>query len=249
MEDITMNYEDFILLGVPVSQLPNGLHFSYNEGTKNLLQKFNPDPLGVMEFFDPYGGAIVNLDIAFEYSPKSPETDRIVKLDEIFDDTFSGMKNYVYAYLKHRGDTERYAAENLKVIFDKYGNIAKESYREALTYSHTLLQELKNHPAEIKVLLLTPWMDAHEKAAKEMRDLMEKRNEDMAHQTHIKVREARKEVDYYYHKIVNRINAMINLHTKDYVPGFYDEFNQHATEYNNKYAQHLGRLREEKKKR
>jgi hypothetical protein len=61
------------------------------------------------------------------------------------------------------------------------------------------------------------------------------------------MKEARQETDFYYHKIVNRINAMINLHGKDFVPGFFDEFNRHATEYNNKYAQHIGRIQAGKK--
>jgi hypothetical protein len=237
-----------ILVGVSLSQFPNNLHFPYTSESLALFMKYNPSTLGIKEFFDPFELSFQKLDTAFEYSPKSPETERIARLDEEFDLTFAGMRNYSFSFLKHFNEDDRYAAENLKIIFDKYGNIARQPYRQAIGSSHNLVQELRNRPDDIQKINLTSWIDAHEAAAKKVADLLDKRIEEMSQQTNLRIREVRQEVDFYYHKIVNRINAMINIHGKDYVPGFFEEFNRHATEYNNKYAIHIGRIQAEKEK-
>ncbi|MDR2408337.1 MAG: DUF6261 family protein [Bacteroidales bacterium] len=239
--------DENILAGVIVSQFSNGLHWKYVSETLDLLGKHNPESLGIVPFYEPFKIAIQNEDAAFKYSAKSAETERIAKLDEQFDIAFSGMRNYANAFLKHLGDAERYAAENLKVVFDKYGNITKQSYRQALGLAHNLIQDLRNRHEDVQTINLIPWIDAFEMKEQQLSSLLEKRNEEMSQQTNLRMKETRQETDFYYHKIVNRINAMINLYGKDFVPGFFEEFNQHATEYNNIYAQHIGRIQAGKK--
>jgi hypothetical protein len=230
------------LIGVTVSQFRNGTHYQYLYEVLGLVKKYDPNLLGIQLFFDPFQTALNNEDTALERILKSVETERIANLDYNFDFTFGGMREYTHSFLRHSDESVRYAAENLNVIFDKYGNIGKQSYRQELAMSHNLLQELHKHPADIAMLKLETWMNAHEAAANELLALLEKRNEEISQQSNLRVKDARRESDIFYHKIVNRINAMINIHGKDYVPGFFNEFNTHATEYNNKYAQHIGRI-------
>jgi hypothetical protein len=245
---MSIYYED-ALLGVNVSQHPNGMHVEYVREVLMSLEKYGPDALGVRPFFDPFRQAVNNEITALEYIPKSADTKRIAKANNKFDNTFAGMRTYTHSFLNSVNDAEVYAAENLKVVLDKYGNIARKPYRQELSLSHNLVEDLRKRPNDIQVINLTTWINAHEMAANELFALLEKRNEEMARQINLHVRKMRKETDFYYHKNVNRINSMINIHGKDYVTGFFDEFNQRATEYNNKYAQHIGRLRAEKEKK
>jgi hypothetical protein len=237
-----MSTNEDTLIGVTISRFMNGTHYQYLLEVLELLKKHDPNPLGIQPFFDSFQIVINDEGVALEHITKSVETERIAKLDDKFDFTFGGMRDYTHSFLRHSGEAERYAAENLTVIFEKYGNIGKQPYRQELALSHNLLQDLRKHPADIETIKLTPWIDAHETAASELLALLEKRNEEISQQSSLRVKDARHESDIVYHKIVNRINAMINLNGKDYVPGFFNEFNTHATEYNNKYAQHIGRI-------
>jgi hypothetical protein len=239
--------DDDILVVATVSQFPNSLHREYVFEVLNLLGKHNPQSLGIEFFYEPFNIAVQNEDTAFKYLAKSADTERIAKIDEQFDASFLGMRSYSNSFLKHFGEAERYAAENLKVILDKYGNITKQPYRQALALAHNLIQDLRNRAEDIRTINLVPWIDAFEMMEQQLSSLLEKRNEEMSQQTTLRMKDARQETDSCYHRIVNRINAMINLHGKDFVPRFFDEFNRHATEYNNKYAQHIGRIQAAKK--
>ncbi|MDR1180612.1 MAG: DUF6261 family protein [Bacteroidales bacterium] len=234
------------LLRVRTTYLPNDSHFSFHKENEEIYDYYDPNLLGILVFIEPFKFALRNEDEALEYIYKSAETERIVEVDMRFDNSFEGMRDNSLSFLKHPGAAERYAAQNLEIIFNQYGNIGKYSYRQELTASHNLLQELRNHEADIKLLKLEPWIDAHEDAAKELATLLDKRINETAQKSHLKVRDTRQAVDMNYQLITDRIDAMINIHGKDYVPGFFNKYNAHAQEYKNSLAQHLGRIRKNK---
>jgi hypothetical protein len=237
----------FKLIRLATRLLTNELHFRFHKENEALYDKYDPNQLGIQEFTDSFKEALQKEDIALTYIRKSAETERIAELDNKFDFTFEGMRDYVFSHLKHYLEKTRHAAENLKVVFDKYGNIGKEPYRQELGSSYNLLQDLRNRTEDIEIINLGPWMDAHEAAANELADLLDKRTSETAKKTDLRMKEARQEVDMVYQQITDRIDAMINLHGKDFVPEFYNEYNAHATEYKVKLAQHLGRVQAGKK--
>jgi hypothetical protein len=237
----------FRLIRLTTRLFTNELHFRFHKENEELYDRYDPNQLGIQEFMDPFREALKKEDTALTHIRKSAETKRITELDSIFDFTFEGMRDYAFSHLKHYDEKVRHAAENLKIIFDKYGNIGKEPYRQELGSSYNLLQDLRNLPNDIEIINLIPWMDAHETAAKELADLLDKRMSETAKKTDLRMREARLEVDTVYQQITDRIDAMLNLHGKDLAPEFYNMYNAHATEYKNKLAQHLGRIQAGKK--
>ena len=198
-------------------------------------------------YFNPLQTKIIDLDTALERIRKSADTDRIAVADSEFDRSFSGMHEYTRSCRNHFDPTVRKAAENLLTVFDHYGNIGKEAYRQELASSFNLLQDLRARPGDVAALALEPWMSAHEQAANALAALLGKRTEEIWKQSDLNVREVRKELDAIHQQIITRIDAMINLYGKDFVPGFVAEYNAHATEYKNKLAQHLGRIHAGKK--
>jgi hypothetical protein len=224
------------------------LHFRFHTENDSLYTRYGDGPLGISVFITPFRTRLADLDTALERIRKSPETERIATADHDFDTSFSGMSEYARSCLHHFDTAVRRAAENLEVVFRHYGNIGKEAYRQELASSYNLMQDLRTRNMDVQALNLDPWMKAHEQAAATLAALLNARTGETAKQTELRVRQVRREVDALYQQITDRIDAMINLHGRDFVPGFVAEYNAHATEYKNKLAQHLGRIHAEKNK-
>jgi hypothetical protein len=207
--------------------------------------KYDPRTLEITEFIPEYDAALGDLDAALERIRKSAETDRIAVLDAEFDTTYSGMEGYLRVCLKHFSPDVRHAAENLAVVFDKYGNIGRQPYRQELGSSVNILQDLRARAADVNAVQLQPWMDAHEGAANALAALLDVRTSEDAQQTDIRVIDARRRMENVYQQTTDRLDAVINLRGKDFAGGFYAEYNAHATEYKNTLAQHLGRIRKD----
>jgi hypothetical protein len=218
------------------------MFFRFMSENKVYYIKYNPQTLEIEEFMVEYDAALGDLDTALERIRKSAETDRIAVLDAEFDTSYTGMEGYVRVCLKHFSPDVRHAAENLVIVFDQYGNIGRQPYRQELASSVNLLQDLRARAADVATVQLQPWMEAHEEAANALAALLDARTGEDALQTDIRVIDARRRMENIYQKTTDRLDAKINLDGKDFVPGFYAEYNAHATEYKNTLAQHLGRI-------
>jgi hypothetical protein len=231
------------LVRVKTRSLPNEQHFRFHTENDGLYTKYGVVALGIEPFITPFRAKLSDEDVALERIRKSAETDRIAVADDEFDRSFSGMREYSRSCLNHFDPTVRRAAENLDIVFEHYGNIGKEPYRQELASSHNLLQDLRERATDVTALNLEPWMTAHEQTANTLAAMLDERNVEISRQTELGVKQTRIELDDIYQQITDRIDAMINLYGKDFVFGFVAEYNAHATEYKNKLAQHLGRLR------
>ncbi|MDR1582244.1 MAG: DUF6261 family protein [Prevotellaceae bacterium] len=235
------------LVRVRTFAFSNELHFRFHTENDDLYTKYGVEPLSIGVYINPFRTKLSDLNTAMERIRKSADTERIAVADDEFDRSFSGMYEYTRSCRNHFDPTVQHAAENLMIIFDHYGNIGKEAYRQELASSFNLLQDLRAKTTDVATLNLEPWMAAHEQAANALANLLNTRTSEISKQSELRVRYVRKEIDVIYQQITDRIDAMINLHGKDFVPGFVAEYNAHATEYKNKLAQHLGRIRAGKK--
>jgi hypothetical protein len=235
------------LVRVRVYILPNELHFRFHTENGTLYTKYSPELLGIDTFISPFRVKLTDLDTALERIRKSPYTARAVEADRDFDATYSGLHDYAHSCLHHFDPKVRQAAENIIIVFEHYGNIGRQSYRQELASSSNLIQDLRARESDMAAMNLGPWIEAHEQAAHSLADLLDGRTGETAQQTELRVRQVRRELDAIYRQITDRIDAMINLHGRHFVPGFVAEYNAHATEYKNKLAQHLGRIHAGKK--
>ncbi|MDR1455263.1 MAG: DUF6261 family protein [Tannerella sp.] len=235
------------LVRVRTHLLPNELHFRFHTENDQLYTKHGVEPLGICIFITPFRHELEDLTTALERISKSAETVRIAGADHEFDVSFSGMHEYARSCLHHFSLDVRQAAENINVVFAHYGNIGKEAYRQELGASFNLVQDLRARETDVETMNLGPWIEAHEQAAQALAALLDERTGETAQQTELRVRKVRRKLDAVYQQITDRLDAMINLHGRDFVPGFVAEYNAHATEYKNKLAQHLGRIHAGKK--
>jgi hypothetical protein len=237
------------LTRLKTQRLNNETHFRFHTENISIFEsRYNPAALGIAQLIDPYRIAVNNEDIALEQIRKSAETERIVVADQEFDSTYIGMESYARVCLNHYDAIVRTAAENVNVVFRHYGNIGKRPYREELAASYNLMQDLRERQSAVDVIGLEPWMQAHETAASTLAELLDARTGEIAQQTDLKVLDMRRQTDSCYQQIIDRIDAMINLNGRDFVPGFFAEYNAHATEYKNTLARHLGRVRKKTEK-
>jgi kynureninase len=126
--------------------------------------------------------------------------------------------------------------------FEHFGSITRQPYHEQLGSSANLLQELRARATD-STCGLAPWADAHEQASKKLAALLGGRTVEVSQQSSLRMRDTRLSSDAMHRKILDRIDAMVNLNGKDFAGGFFAEYNTHATEYKNKLAQHLGRVK------
>jgi len=233
------------IVRVPTHKFPNELHFMFMTENRRLYDKYGVRELAIDPFMPEYDAALADEDIALELVRKSAETQRIAVADTEFDTSFSGMRDYARLGLKHYDPNVRQSAENLWVIFEHYGNIAPLAYHQELGASFNLLQDLRARTNDYTITGIAPWADAHEQAANNLSNLLALRTEEQSQQSDLRVRDVRIRMDIAYQKVTDRLDAKINLEGKDFVPGFVAEYNTHATEYKNKLAQHLGRIKKE----
>lgn len=230
------------LVKVPCPRLTNEMHLGFHLENGVMIGEFGATELGIAEYATQYADAIHDEDVAIEQVRRSADTSRIAEADVVFDNSYTGMHTYIQACLHHVSPEVRYSAQNLAVIFDQYGNIGRHSYRSELMMSRNILTDLRERPADIQATGLTVWMNAHESAATKLRELMDARSAEIASRSKLQVKETRKNTDGVYHLIISRVESMININGVNYVPGFVDAYNTHATEYKNTLAQHLGRV-------
>jgi hypothetical protein len=234
------------LVRVRTHALANELHFRFHAENEVLYTRHNPESLGIQTFIAPFRAGLSDLDAALERIRKSADTARAAAADRDFDMSFSGLREYARSCLHHFDPAVRRAAENLDVIFAHYGNIGKEAYRQELASSYNLAQDLRARKDDVTALGLEPWIQAHEEAAAALSAILDERTGETAQQTDLRVGQTRRELDALYQRITDRLDAMINLNGRDFVPGFVAEYNAHALEYKNRLAQHLGRIHAKK---
>jgi hypothetical protein len=231
------------LVRVHIHQLPNEQHFVFLTENKDLYIKYGPETLGIDGFMAEYNALLTDEDTAIDVVRKSVETVRIANADGEFDFSYLGMSEFAKSNLKHYDPEVRKSAENLWVVFDHFGNITKQPYHQELGSSANLLQELRARATDYATTGLAPWADAHEQAAKNLAELLSVRNVEVSQQSALRMRDVRLRIDPVHQKIIDRMDAMINLKGKDFAGGFFAEYNTHATEYKNKLAQHQGRMK------
>jgi hypothetical protein len=214
----------------------------FHRENRTTFTTYNPETLRIGTLSGEYSSAIDNEDTAMEQIRRSADTPRTAAATVEFDESFIGMHTFVQACRRHVSPDIRQSAENLDVVFRKYGNIGKHSYREELTMSHSLLDDLRLRPVDVASIGLVVWMDAHEQAAVRLRELIDERLAETSARTDLRVSETRRQTNLIFHRIVARLEAMINLDGVDFVPGVVAAYNTHATEYRNTLAQHLGRI-------
>jgi hypothetical protein len=181
-------------------------------------------------------------DVALEVIRKSDKTKLIDAANKKRDNTFRGLSGAVKALLNHFNEEKRYAAVQLQIVFDHYGNVTRLPNDEQTASIYNMLQELKgSYAAQVYLLGLNEWVEELEKDNNTFQALVAERNSEESSRSNIRLSEVRKECDALYRKIVERLEALMLIYGDEPYSAFVVEWNNVIKHYNNIIAARKGR--------
>jgi hypothetical protein len=220
----------------------NEQHVTYFEMADALFVKYAPGAPGLAErlaAFRSYYATEVSLLDTIQNSGYTKQLDRA---DRERDDVFGGLNAFVQSFERHFDLSLREAAETLRRILNRYGNIARKTLDSETAAIDDLLRELRdgNAPAAVQQLGLNGWMEQLEGANSRFKTLMLERNAETARRSAIRMRDARKAVDRAFLELILQLEAVVRVNGREPFGTLIDELNAHTLRHKNILAQEAG---------
>jgi hypothetical protein len=213
------------ILRIDFYRLRNEEWFQLFTEFQDLVQKFNPDALGIAALWATFLSLYTDADTALEIIRKSADTALMLEADRLRDQTFRGFADAVKSARNHFDPQKRAIAGQLTVLFDHFGNLARKASNEETAGIYNLLQELNGAYADkVQALSLQDWAVRLAADNEAYEALVKNRNTEVASRSQLRVKEVRKEVQEIYSRIVERIEAAITLNGE--TPPFTDFVNE-----------------------
>jgi hypothetical protein len=225
---------------INTSHLRNDAHFQYCVEFRELVAKFDPETLKLKPLFDGFPALLDREDEALKKINKSALTEKILEADAARDETFSGMAELNKAMCKHFKPHIRDAAKRVAIVLHTYGNVARKSLNEESSAIYNLIQDLRSdkYGSDTRDASLMTWVDELETRNNAVEKLIRERFDEGASKSHIVLKQAREAVDVLYHKIVKRLEALIEIDGEADYEAFVNTFNEIVAKYNVKHHRH-----------
>ena len=193
--------------------LRNNEHFQCQTEFKALVTNFDPTTLKIESLF--------NLNYIPAYNAEDEALTKIIKntfseqrsdADRTRDQSFRGSADTVIAGQNHFDPEVRESARRLKIVFDRFGNVAQLPLNEETSAIYNLVQEVKgNHDADAEKLGILPWLNKLNADNQAYEALVEGGYEEEAAKTELKAKTTRAEVDKVIRQIIERVEALIMI--------------------------------------
>jgi len=190
--------------------LRNAAHYQFQTDFNNVVLKFTPQALGIVDDYAAYVPLLHDEGVAMVAITKSATSEDIDEADKNRDFAFRGLADKVANDLNHFKLDVREAARRTKVIFDTYGNLVPKPADEESGLISSLIADLRTKvPSEIVILAIVDWIAELERLNNAFIELETSRNSEEARRSELRMKDIRVTVDAAYNKIVKRINALI----------------------------------------
>jgi hypothetical protein len=204
---------------------------------RDLVLKYNPSALNIDAPWATFLTLYDDADVALEIIRKSADTALMLEADHLRDRTFRGFADAIKSARNHFDPQKHAAAEQLTILFDHFGNLAKKASNEETAGIYNLLQELNGAYADkVALLSLTDWATQLAADNEAYGALVKDRNTEVASRSKLKVKNVRREVQDVYSQMTERIEATMTLNGE--VPPF-TEFVNELNAFLKKYADTL----------
>ena len=222
--------------------LRNNEHFQCQSEFKSLLEVSDPGKMKIGPlFYDTYIPLYNAEDEALIKIIKNTFSDQRSDADRLRDQTFRGSVDTINAGQNHFDPEVKEAARKLKIVFDRFGNVAQLPLNEETSAVYNLVQEvMENHVSDADKLGLKPWMNKLNADNKAYEALVTGGYEEEATKSELKVKATRAEVDKVVHQIIERIEALIVIEGADNYSEFVRRLNLIFERYANTLAQRQG---------
>jgi hypothetical protein len=231
-----------IFVKIHLEHLRNKTHVEYHETISRLIEKFNPDTLGIRPQYDVYISLLSDEISVLDIILKSELTDEIYAQDHVRDSVFRGFSDALKSALNHYDEVKRTAAYKIEVIIDHYGNITVLTLDEETAAYDDLIRELKTETNTnlLMTLGLIDWIPELSKANDKFKDLMTKRYEEVAQRPSVRMKEIRTTINKEFRNMIDQLEALIKVKGMAGYEDFVKEINAVTERYKRILAQEGG---------
>ena len=233
------------ILKLYFGKLRNAEHFQFFTEVRDLVIQHIPESLGVLKFFTLFLKAYDVEDESLKIIQKSGYTEQMSEAEHRRDATFRGLVDLVNSSLNHFRSEIVFAAKQLKIVFDTYGNLAQKPDDEETSGIYNLVTDLETRYSDhVETIGAVDWVAELKENNKTFSTLLKGRYVEALEKPETKMKQARVEVEALYRKIVATVEALSDLTDEAAEIEMYREFtitlNAIVTRYKNRIAQREG---------
>jgi hypothetical protein len=212
-----------------------------------LIAKFNIVVAKLGALIDAFRAQVDTEDRCLKIIRKSSLSDLKAEKDYERNNLLSGIQDALKSLLRHFDANIRAAANRLKIVLDTYNSPTpmKDLPYDAETASiNNMLQEFEGKYADdVQTTNMTSWINELKARNNDFDQLAKSYNEEQSEKPSVKTKDARKDTDAAYDKVVTAVNGLIILEGEDIYAQFVAEMNTLIKHYNDLLAQHRGRVK------
>lgn len=213
---------------MPVARFHTEESFNYlkqiTAESANLPSEEPPAPL--TSALNDFKAKYQALDKILELSNKNPATDLTVTTDFARDSSWRGSNNYVNAMCDHPTTEVAAYADEVKDIYEKYGDPTGLSQSEESGVLHNLLQDLEALDSSKRTALaLDVWINDLKEKAQAFEEAAAQRTQANALRQSGAVKDARAAAEASYRQLVKTINALVIIEGDAEYATFIDHVN------------------------
>lgn len=210
-------------------ELRNKEHYQFLTDVDVLINKLLPDELGLTSVYPAFKEALVVEEKAMKTEQGSQKSEAIEVANKLRIKTWNAIRRKIKAYQVSPFDDEVQSAERMTRILKMHGNPRSLNYIEtsnAITNFVSDLQQAAN-ASDMEKLALSAWTNELKKQNNAFQTLFDERNTELSGRESGNVLPTRQAIDPLYLKIVDKVNAAIELElAKPAAATFVSELNE-----------------------
>ena len=191
--------------------LRNEEYFRHKTEIMEAISKSGINIVPFLTILNTFSNSLHDVDIALEIIRKSAYTEEVNEADRERDITTSGFINIVTGLTKHFNPEKRKQANELKIIFDHYKGINKQSIASQTASTVNMLQSLRDKHDLITELNLNEWLDQLDAINQRVAELTMNRFDESASKPEQRMKEVRPLCDEQLNKLYNAIETFAQI--------------------------------------
>jgi hypothetical protein len=218
---------------VHLNNFRNNEHVQFQTRFKGLIERLSAMMLKIEALFNIYLLLYTQEIEAFDVIRKSDFVQLSEDADNLRDNTFRGMCNALESAHRHFRSEIRQAAVRLQVVFDYYGDLAKETREGETADMNKFIADLKGkYAADVAIVGLSEWVIELKINNDAFDQLKQNKTTEASVRTQLKMKQERAKVDTAYSNITAQINALILVEGEANYAVVTNELNALIDEYN-----------------
>lgn len=228
--------------------LRNETHVELHTTFNALVTRFNPETLGIARLYDEYKPLFDDEKTMLDFIRKSRLTAGIGARDRVRNSLHRGFADNIKSHRRHFDADKREAARKLDMIVKHYGDIPHKGLDEKTAAMADLYDELRKpeHFEWITLLGLAEWLEQLALANDAVAEIMRARYAELSQRPAIHMRSVRREIDWLFRQILDRLESLILVGEEDVDSAFLASLNAMMERYKDILAQETGRRQKKK---